>query len=90
MPEACNFIKKSDWRRCFPVKFAKFLRTPFLQNNLRTTASGTFSWFVCIQSVLLMLKNLPNAFTKTMTHILNFEAVLRVRYKTDQDVIIST
>ena len=20
------------WRRCFPVNFAKFLRTPFLQN----------------------------------------------------------
>ena len=27
-----NFTKKSLWHRCFPVKFAKFLRTPFLQN----------------------------------------------------------
>ena len=24
---------KRDWRRCFPVNFAKFLRTPFLQNT---------------------------------------------------------
>ena len=25
--------KKRLWHRCFPVNFAKFLRTPFLQNN---------------------------------------------------------
>ena len=39
---ACNFIKKAEpatllkkrlWHRCFPVNFAKFLRTPFLQNS---------------------------------------------------------
>ena len=29
---ACNIIKKRLWRRCFPVNFAKFLRTP-LQNT---------------------------------------------------------
>ena len=28
-----NFLKKSLWHRCFPVKFAKSLRTPFLQNT---------------------------------------------------------
>ena len=28
-----NFIKKRLWRRCFPVNFAKFLRTPFVQNT---------------------------------------------------------
>ena len=32
-PEACNFIKKRPWHRYFPVNFAKFLRTPFLQNT---------------------------------------------------------
>ena len=26
-------IKKSVWRRCFPVNFVKFLRIPFLQNT---------------------------------------------------------
>ena len=30
--KACNFIKKRLQRRCFPVKFAKFLRTPILKN----------------------------------------------------------
>ena len=33
LPEACNFIKKRLWHRCFPVNFVKFLRAPFLQNN---------------------------------------------------------
>ena len=32
-PQACNFIKKRLWRRCFPVNFTKFLRTPLLQNT---------------------------------------------------------
>ena len=26
--KACNFVKKRPQYRCFPVKFAKFLRTP--------------------------------------------------------------
>ena len=28
-------LKKRLWRRCFPVDFAKFLRTPFLIEHLR-------------------------------------------------------
>ena len=28
-------LKKRFWRRCFPVNFAKFLRTPFLTDHLR-------------------------------------------------------
>ena len=30
-----TLLKKRLWHRCFPVKFAKFLRTPFLQNTYR-------------------------------------------------------
>ena len=33
-PEACNFIKKRLWHRCFPLSFAEFLRTPFLIEQL--------------------------------------------------------
>ena len=29
---ACNFIKKKLQHRCFPMKFAKLLRTPILKN----------------------------------------------------------
>ena len=32
--EACNFIKKGLWHRCFPMNFAKFLRAPFLTEHL--------------------------------------------------------
>ena len=30
--KACNFIKKRLQHRCFPLKFAKFLKAPFLKN----------------------------------------------------------
>ena len=33
MLEACNFINKETLAQVFPVNFAKFLRTPFLQNT---------------------------------------------------------
>ena len=28
-----TLLKKRPWHRCFPMNFAKFLRTPFLQNT---------------------------------------------------------
>ena len=37
-PEACNFIKKETLAQVFFMNFAKFLRTPFLQN----TSGGLF------------------------------------------------
>ena len=36
-PKAATLLKKRLWHSCFPVKFVKFLRTPFLQN---TSGSG--------------------------------------------------
>ena len=30
-----TLLKKRLWRRCFPVNFVKFLRTPFLTEHLR-------------------------------------------------------
>ena len=32
-PQPATLFKNSLWHRCFPVNFAKFLRTPFLQNT---------------------------------------------------------
>ena len=34
-----TLLKKTLWHRSFPVTFAKFLRTPFLTEHLRATAS---------------------------------------------------
>ena len=35
LPQTCNFKKKRLWHRCFPVNFAKFLRTPFFTEQLQ-------------------------------------------------------
>ena len=40
-PQACNLIKKRLQHKCFPVKFAKILRTPFLQN---TSGGCLWNW----------------------------------------------
>ena len=37
--KACNFVKKKLRHRCFPVKFAKFFRTPFFTEHLCVAAS---------------------------------------------------
>ena len=34
-----TLLKKRLWHRCFPVNFAKFLRTTFLTEHIRATAS---------------------------------------------------
>ena len=40
-PQACNFIKKRLHHTCFPVKFAKFLRTPFFRTPPVAASFGT-------------------------------------------------
>ena len=42
-------LKKRPWRRCFPMNFEKFLRTPILKNT---------SWLLLLQKELLRKK--PN------------------------------
>ena len=32
---SATLLKRRPWHRCFPLNFAKFLRTPFLQNTSR-------------------------------------------------------
>ena len=44
MPQASNFIKKRLQHSCFPMKFAKFLRTRILKNiSERLLLEGQFS-----------------------------------------------
>ena len=40
--KTCDFIKMRLQRTCFPVNTAKFLRTTFFTEHLRTTASENF------------------------------------------------
>ena len=67
--QACNCIKKILQQRCFPVEFAKFLRTPILKNNcerlflkpvlspgipfLVTYTSGS-SWSLCFNFCIII------------------------------------
>ena len=54
-------LKKRLWHRCFPVNFAKFLRTSFLQNT-----SGR----VLLCSVKKLSERLPKIYSKT--HAIHF------------------
>ena len=40
---SATLFKKRLWHRCFPVNFAEFLRTPFVENTSKTAASE-FTW----------------------------------------------
>ena len=39
-----TLLKKKLWHRCFPVKFAKFLKTPFSQNTSECLLQLQQSW----------------------------------------------
>ena len=49
------------WHRCFPVNFAKFLRTPFLQNTL-------WRLLFRFEQALMIVKSLSRKNTHTHTH----------------------
>ena len=52
-----TLLKKRLWHSCFPVKFAKFLRTPFLQN-----ASGRLLLKIFEEEEYLKKKNTRTCF----------------------------
>ena len=45
-----TLLKKSLWHRCFPVNFAKFLRTPFLQNTSCGCFCKMFNYYLVLQN----------------------------------------
>ena len=50
--QACvTLLKKRLWHRCFPVNFAKFLRTPFFTEHLR----WLLLFFVCLFVLLIAI-----------------------------------
>ena len=60
-------LKKKLWHKCFPVKFAKFLRTPFLQNPSASDWSYGF-----IGNVRLSLWSLLKIFQKILFFVVVF------------------
>ena len=71
--KACNFIKKRHSHRCFPVTFAKFLRTCFLQNQLRTLPDNCFcTFFLAITATTINFFSVCLSFKfKRLQRILN-------------------
>ena len=56
-----TLLEKRPWHRCFPVNFAKFLRTPFFTEHLWWVLLGFISWNtfnnqICIKSTYQELK----------------------------------
>ena len=62
--QACNFIKKTLWLRCFPVNFPKFLRIRFLQNTFERL----------LLPKLQALINLPTSSNYSMANYGNFQS----------------
>ena len=84
-------LKKRLWHKCFPVNFAKFLRTLFLQNT-----SGRLLLIVVMKMIpkisilflLIHLIHLVMLFLKTQTVILQLLTVsLTSRFKMGQLVL---
>ena len=58
-PQPATLLKKRLWHRCFPVNFAKFLRTPFLTEQLRwLLLKKHFTVYSRLQKHLPTLQNL--------------------------------
>ena len=64
MPESfLNKVAGLGLHRCFPMKFAKFLRTPFLQKHLQTTASQN-KFFFSEKQMGIQFKRISHQITK--------------------------
>ena len=70
-------LKKRPWHSCFPVKFAKVLKTPFILEHLR--------WLL-LPGERSMQRNVPQAynFIKMRDHIFIF--LLKYRFFYGKDV----
>ena len=55
--EACNFIKKTLQRRCFPVKLAKLLRTPFFYRTPQVATSVLYESMEKVVKKTVFFKN---------------------------------
>ena len=67
--QACALLIQRLWHRCFPVNFAKFLRTPFLTN----TSAGRFC------SVSWSLKNVyPVRICRICTYITVYPEITEI------------
>ena len=52
-----TLLKKKLWHRCFPVNFAKFLRTPFLQNTSKRLLLELFETNFSVNKIIALYRH---------------------------------
>ena len=67
-PRPATLLKKRLWHRCFPVNFAKFLRTPFLTEHLRWLLLNFEGWHLILVAYKKISVHSP---THTRTYTLH-------------------
>ena len=75
--KACNFFKTRLQHRCFPVKFAKFLRAPFFTEHLR--------WLLLERNCVVLWQDYESA--KLRAFVLTCQCALRAYVLTCQRVL---
>ena len=77
-----TLLKKRLWHRCFPVNFAKFLRTPFLTEHLLATASDFLQTASGSLYYITQKMHIPEYFSKT--YLKEFVIFLKCRETFEQ------
>ena len=78
-PQNCNFIKKSLQHRFFPVKFAKFLRTPCFTEHLQWLLLTV--WGLQPATLLKMfIKDIKDVWLRQRWFLVNFAKILRTSF----------
>ena len=62
---SATLLKKKPWHRCFPAKFAKFLRAPFLQNTSGRLLLYLVHLCVLIKTAFLKFLFVYNSYSKS-------------------------
>ena len=75
--KSCNSVKKRPQHRCFPVKFAKFLRTSFLQNSSNSSSD-------CFWGLTLVFKEVRNKTGATVSNKYLIQLEKRICYGENQ------
>ena len=73
-PRPGTLLKINLWHRCFPVNFAKFLKTPFPQNTSGRLLLPSHNWkycFQCIKTNTVKFRNTQNYWNRKATNWLN-------------------
>ena len=70
--QAYNFIKKRLQHSCFPVKFARFLRTPFFAEHRRWLFQSIFHFKVFYMKCFVALLVTINILFKSITFSINW------------------